>query len=192
MSYSKQLTCVINRTMYSKGKGEWQISCISLAWGVVSLLQTFLTCRLIGARESSWGEEKTSLGVKFGVSRKQRCSGRKNCLLTYSKEQSPSWKTNWFSASQEIPRILWSQNTHCRIHHLSLVHTPTSHFLKIHLNIIFPSTPGSPKWSSSLRPPTKTPYTPLLSPIPSTCPAHLILLDFITRKILGEEYRSLR
>ena len=38
--------------------------------------------------------------------------------------------------------------------------------------------------------PTKTLYTPLLSPIRATCPAHLILLDFITRTVLGEQCKS--
>ena len=39
--------------------------------------------------------------------------------------------------------------------------------------------------------PTQTLYMALLSPVHATCPAHLILLDFISQTILGKEYRSL-
>ena len=82
-------------------------------------------------------------------------------LLTYSMEQSPSWEADRFSASQKILRILWNPKIHNSIDkcpppfpilsQLDPVHTSTSHFLNIHLNIILPSTPGSPKWSLSLR-----------------------------------------
>ena len=37
-------------------------------------------------------------------------------VLTYAMEQSPSWKANRFSPSQEIPHILWNLKFHYRIH----------------------------------------------------------------------------
>ena len=98
-------------------------------------------------------------------------------LITYlltSWSRVLTWEANWFSASQEIPRILWNPKVHYRIHkclppvpilcQFDPFHTPTSHCLKIYLNIILPSMPGSPKWSLSFRFPHRNPVyvSPLL------------------------------
>ena len=74
---------------------------------------------------------------------------------------------------------------------LDPVHTPTSQFLKIHLNIIISHLRlGLPSGLFPSGFPTKTLYASILSLIRATCPVHLIL-DFITRTILGVQYRSL-
>ena len=123
------------------------------------------------------------------------------CLIltpTNCMEQTASWEANKYSTSQEISRIYWNPKVHYRIHKdlsvswaRSIQSMFPSHFLNIHLNIL-PSKPGSSKWFFPSGFPTKTLYAPLLSPICATRPAHLILLELITRIIFGEQYRSVK
>ena len=73
---------------------------------------------------------------------------------------------------------------------LDPVHNPTSHFLKIHLNIIIPSTPGPPKCTISLGFPHQRPV--YASPLSHT--RYMPRLSHSSRfyhSMLGEEYRSL-
>ena len=101
--------------------------------------------------------------------------------LTYSMEQSP-WEANSFSASQGITRILWNLTVHYHIHkcpptvpimsQLDPVYSPTSHFLKIYLNIILHLRLGLPSGLFPLVFPTKIyiclsalPYAPHVSSI---------------------------
>ena len=116
-------------------------------------------------------------------------------------EQRSSWEGKRFSASQEIPRILWNPNVHHRIYkipppvpvlgQIDPVHGPRPTFWSSSLIFSSHLRLGLPSRLFPSGFPTKTLCTLLLSPIHPTCPTHLILLDLIKRTLLGELYGSL-
>jgi hypothetical protein len=119
-------------------------------------------------------------------------------FLIYSIQQSPSSEANQFSASQEIPRILWNPKVHYRIHkcpppvpilsQLDPVHTPhpTSWrfilILSSHLRLGLPSGLFHSGFHNKIM------YTPSSPHIRSICPAYPCS---ITRTTFGEQHRSI-
>jgi len=134
--------------------------------------------RRITALQVVWNETRSQFTTFLG------CLYRN---ITFHEEQhSPSCEANPFSASQEIPHILWNPKVHYRnynspphvpiLSQINPIRAPSpSHILKIililysHLRLgLFPS--GFP---------TKTLNANLLSPIRATCLARLILSNII-------------
>ena len=122
------------------------------------------------------------------------------CYLTYSLEQSPSWESNRFSDSQEIPRILWNPKLHYRMNkflppvpilsHINLVHGP--HPASWRPIVILSSPPGLGLPSGTF--PSGFPPKPVYTyPLPYTwyLPRPSLSSRFVTRIIFGEEYRSM-
>jgi len=88
-------------------------------------------------------------------------------------------------------RFIITFTTACYLSQIIPVHTPKSHFLKIHLNTIHPSMPGSSKCYVSLRFSHQNPVC--TSPLPHTCyiPCSSHSSQLIPWIIFGEEYISL-
>jgi len=95
-------------------------------------------------------------------------------------KELPALYTTW--------RFIIAFTRACYLSQIILVNAPQSHCLKIHLNIILPSMPGSSKCYVLLRLSHQNPVC--TSPLPHTCyiPCSSHSSQFIPCIIFGEEY----
>jgi hypothetical protein len=112
-----------------------------------------------------------------------------NYLFIYLLHGAEYFLRSVFQLVREFPAFYGTRKfitTFTSVRHLSLSSassiqsmSPTSHVLKIHLNIILPSKLGSSKWSLSLRFPHQKPL--YASPLAPKCymsrPSHSSLFD---------------
>jgi len=131
------------------------------------------------------------MGIVLRVVNKKptRCFCLVKHLIIYSMKHSPAWEANRFSASQEIPGILYNPKLQYCIHKC-----PSSVPLPSHLDPVHPQHPPSrisiiilytylhlclpSGLSLSFGFPQQNPNMPLLSPLRATCPAHYFPLNF--------------
>ena len=119
--------------------------------------------------------------------------------LTHSVQHSPSWEANRSSLVKKFPAFYGTQRfitALTSVRHLSLSWSSSIQSMPPHptswRSILILSSHLRLGLASGLIPsgfPTKTLHT--LLQIRAICPAHLILLDFITRTIFCEQYRPL-
>jgi hypothetical protein len=111
-------------------------------------------------------------------------------------ELSPSWEANNHSASQEIPRLLWIPDVHCRVHNspplvpilaqMRPVHTLPPYFSKIYYSPIYTQVFRVASSLHVFRPKFCTHSS---SSMRATCPSCFILLYLITLIIFGQAYK---
>jgi hypothetical protein len=109
-------------------------------------------------------------------------------------EQSPAWEANRFEATEKIPRILWNLKVHYHIQmcpppfpiltQINPAHTPHPNSWNAILILLSHLCLGL---ASGLFP---SGFSTQISHKYVLHAPHLILLDFTTRMIFGEEYRS--
>jgi len=118
-----------------------------------------------------------SRGPADGATVQMRTASRHILIFLLTPWSRVLAEANRFSARQEIPHNLWNPKVHYRRHkcpppvpilsQIDPADATTSHFLKIHLNIILPFTSGSSKGSLSPRFPHQNPV--FTSPLPHSC-----------------------